>query len=196
MQLKEDRKEAIQQNLKWILETKTIHVKELAKALGKMVATEPALGTMPLMAARAAYGQLDKTTEEKGWNSYITMNKETTEGLTYFLKNMSRFDNTVIRTARTEISVISIIGPPDHFLKNSFVANHTRTNNEEIWASDASGFATCSYSIKAKEELYYRGKLSKEEQQFSASSEPNHSKLFKSVGRKPGSKKSLLAHRQ
>ena len=170
VQLIGDRKEAIKRNVEQTLANKArpIHVKELAKTLGKMVATEPALGTMALMAARAAYAQLDKVTEEKGWNSFLTMNEETTGGLTFFLENMSKFDNSVIRTSRNEISVISIIGPPDRFLKSSFVANHTRTHSEEIWASDSSGFATCAYSIKAKEALYYRGKLSDEEKKLSS----------------------------
>ena len=170
VQLKADRREAIKQDVQKTLshKSKPIHVKELAKTLGKMVATEPALGTMPLMAARAAYIQLDRTTEELGWNSYLKMNEETTAGLTFFNKNMASFDNTVIRTARTEISVLSIIGPPDKFLKTGFVANHAKTNSKEIWASDASGFATCSYSIKSKKDLYFRGTLSIEEQKLSS----------------------------
>ena len=34
-------------------------VRELAKALGMMIAAEPALGNMPLMAARAGYILID-----------------------------------------------------------------------------------------------------------------------------------------
>ena len=170
VQLKEDRKEAIKHNVQQTLSHKSrpIHVKELAKTLGKIVATEPALGPMPLMAARAAYSQLDTVTEEKGWNSYLEMSEEAKAGLLFFVDNMARFDNTVIRTCCTEISVLSIIGPPSKFLKTGFVANHAETNNKEIWASDASGFATCAYSINAKKKLYYRGKLSAEQQKLSS----------------------------
>jgi hypothetical protein len=39
-------------------------------------------------------------------------------------------------------------------MKSSFVSNRARTQEEKIWASDASGFATCAYSIKG-ENLYY-----------------------------------------
>lgn len=136
--------------------------------MGKIVATEPALGRMPLMAARAAYIQLDKVTNLRGWNSSMAMNEETTAGLAFFVEHMSNFDNTPIRTTCNEISVLSIIGKPDQFLKKGFVANHARTNSEEIWASDSSGFATCAYSIKSKKRLYYRGKLSIEEQKLSS----------------------------
>ena len=170
VRLTKSRKEAIKQCVQQTLSNanKPIHVKELAKTLGKMAAAEPALGPMPLMAARAAYIQLDIATEEFGWNSSLQMNKETITGLAFFLDNISKFDNTVIRTSCTEISVISIIGPPDKFLKQGFVANHARTNNQEIWASDSSGFATCSYSIAGRKNLYYRGKLTAEEQKLSS----------------------------
>ena len=63
VQLKEDRKADIKQQVQMLVQdTKPIHVKTLAKALGKMVAT------MPLMAGRAAYIQLDKIVEEQGWS--------------------------------------------------------------------------------------------------------------------------------
>jgi hypothetical protein len=81
---------------------------------------------------------------------------------------MAEFHNTVIRTSLTEISVLSIIGLPDQFLKTTFVSKHARTNTEEIWASDSSGFATCAYSIKSKKNLYYRGKLSIGQQKLSS----------------------------
>jgi hypothetical protein len=156
VRLTEEKKEAIRQNVEATLSksSKPIHVKELAKTLGKMIATEPALGTMPLMAARAAYIQLEETTNIQGWNCFLTMSQETIASLTFYNENMSRFDNSPIRTASNEISVLSIIGPPNQFLKTSFVTNHARATNEEIWASDASGFATCAYSIKAKKSLY------------------------------------------
>ena len=67
------------------------------------------------------------------------MSKEAQDGLQFFVDNCSEFDNSPIRSAATEISVLSIIGPPSSFMKSSFVANHVRTNEEKIWASDASG---------------------------------------------------------
>ena len=147
--------------------SKPIPAKELAGTLGKIVATEPALGPVVIMAARAAYTDLDKATQEKGWRTQVTMSKESVNGLRFFEENCSRFDNTPIRSAATEISVMSIIGPPSRFMKSSFVANHVRTEEENIWASDASGYATCAYSIKG-EQLYYRGVLTEEERKLSS----------------------------
>jgi len=147
--------------------SRPISAKELAATLGKMVATEPALGPMVLMAARAGYASLEEATQTRGWSSNLIMSKETLDGLKFFAENCSIFDNTPIRSAATEISVLSIIGPPSSFITKGFVANHVRTDDERIWASDASEYATCAYSVKG-EHLYYRGILTEEERALSS----------------------------
>ena len=88
--------------------------------------------------------------------------QESINGIKIFVENCHIFDNSPIRSATTEISVLSIIGPPSSFMKQSFVANNARTREEKIWARDTSGFATCAYSIK-DEHLYFRGMLSESE---------------------------------
>ena len=57
VRLRHDKKLALQKNVLNTLnqQNKPIRVKELAKTTGKIISTEPALGAMPLMAARAAY---------------------------------------------------------------------------------------------------------------------------------------------
>ena len=44
---------------------------------------------------------------------------------------------------------------------------HVRTNEEKIWASDASGYATCAYSTKG-DHLYFRGNLNEDERMLSS----------------------------
>lgn len=169
VRLGESKKERI---LHQVLETiahssRPILARELAGTLGKIVATEPALGPVVVMAARASYIDLEKATQEKGWGIRLTMSQESLDGLRFFAENCSKFDNTPIRSAATEISVLSIIGPPSSFMKSSFVANHVRTEEEKIWASDASGYATCAYSIKG-DHLYFRGLLNEKERGLSS----------------------------
>jgi hypothetical protein len=164
VRLPTEKKNSIKTFIKGIIgtETRNIHIKDLAKTLGKIIATEPALGNLPILTARAGYAQIEEVAEATGWNSMVRLSDETLEGLSFFLDNMDQFDNTPIRTSATEVSVVSIIGPPDQFIKTGFVANHVPTENSKIWASDASGFATCAYSIKG-EDMYFRGLLTKEE---------------------------------
>lgn len=127
---------------------KPIRAKELVGTLGKMVAAEPALGPIVLMAARAAYSDLDDAVQKRSWNSSLSMSQGSLNGLKFFVNNLFDFDNCPIRSAATEISVLSLIGPPSSFIKTGFVSNHLRTKDEHIWASYASSFATCAYSIK------------------------------------------------
>jgi len=78
-----------QQILKQIWETislgpNRLPAKELAKTLGKIIATEPALGPVVIMAARAAYLRLDEADRDRGWHTQLTMDKESIDGLTFF----------------------------------------------------------------------------------------------------------------
>ena len=146
---------------------KKIQAKTLAQVLGKLVSTEPALGSMPIMTARAGYAQLEETTNKNGWNATLNLNEDTLAALQFFLENFKQFDNTPFRTDNNTVSVLSIIGQPSNFIKSSFIKNHTRFDNEEIWASDASGFATCTYAVKGQK-MYFRGKLTEQEQKLSS----------------------------
>ena len=70
--------------------------KELARALGKIVATEPALGPVVIMAARAAYSKLDEAVQRRGWHTKLQMDKESIDGLNFFAENCCSFDNAPI----------------------------------------------------------------------------------------------------
>ncbi len=95
------------------------------------------------------------------------MSEESINGMKFFVENCYKFDNSPNRSAANEISVVSIIGPPNFFVEQSFVDNRARTKEEKIWASDASRFATYAYSIKG-EHLYFRGVLNESEREFSS----------------------------
>ena len=169
VRLQEAKKQRILQQVSETIShgSKSFPAKELAGTIGKIVATEPALGPIVVIAARASYAVLEEATQRRGWNSSLVMSKEAQDGLQFFVDNCSEFDNSPIRSAATEISVLSIIGPSSSFMKSSFVANHVRTNEEKIWASDASGYATCAYSIKG-DHLYFRGILNEDERMLSS----------------------------
>ena len=170
VKLTEGKKKTLKQEVEKVIgydKSRNMKVRELAKILGTMIAAEPALGNMPLMAARSGYIQIDNCVRNSSWEASLRLDDQTTLGLRFFLQNLERFDETPIRSADKDISVISIIGPPSEFMKQGFVKNHVRTQEDEIWASDASGFATCAYSVESNN-LYYRGLLTEEEQRLSS----------------------------
>ena len=53
-----------------------ILARDLASTLGKIVATEPALGPVVIMAARAAYIDLDTAVQQRGWGTHLIMSEE------------------------------------------------------------------------------------------------------------------------
>ena len=169
VRLSQDKQQALERHLKDTISNGShgkIKARMLAQCLGKMVSAEPALGPMPIMAARAGYAQLEESTVNS-WDTVLTLNEDTLAALQFFLENFRQFDNTPFRTENNSVSVISIIGQPSKFIKSTFIKNYTRFENEEIWASDASGFATCAYSVEGQK-MYFRGKLTKEEQKLSS----------------------------
>ncbi len=58
-------------------------------------------------------------TRQKGWNKTFVMSQEAHDGLKFFVDNCPKFENSFIRSAATEIYVLSIIGPPSSFMKSS-----------------------------------------------------------------------------
>ena len=145
-----------------------VKVKELAKCAGRMIAAEPALGRLPIISARPIYNEIEPQVEEKGWNCSVEVSRAVGESLKFFLDSIDKFDHTVIRTKSNEMSVLSIIGPPSGYLKRKVLPQHRVFGNPEIWAGDASSFAVCAYTVTGAENIYFRGKLSEQERDFSS----------------------------
>ena len=60
-------------------ESKLILARDLTSTLGKIVATESALGPVPVMVAKAAYIDLDMAVEQRGWGTRLVMSKESNQ---------------------------------------------------------------------------------------------------------------------
>jgi hypothetical protein len=147
---------------------KPIKAKQLAKCAGKMIATEPALGRLPLITARPIYSEMEPQVEKWGWSTKITVTEAVIESLKFFLENIEKFDNSPIRTMENQMSVMSIIGEPSEFMKNKFIEFHQASENPEIWAGDASAFAVCAYTVKAEKPIYFRARLAEREKELSS----------------------------
>ena len=105
VRLEEAKRERILQNVRKTISigSELILARDLAKTLGKVVATEPALGPVVITALRAAYADLEAATQKKGWNTSLVMSKESIAGLQFFAQNCSDFDNSPIRSAATSV---------------------------------------------------------------------------------------------
>ena len=145
-----------------------VKVKSLAKILGKMISCSPALGNIPLIFARQGYFLLEQTVEQKGWSSSVKITQSVLDSLSHFLSTFPTFDGQRIFHSADNISLLSIIGPPESFFTTSFVKFHIPTLPQEIFASDASNVAVCSYSIGKTDQFFFIGQLSQQQTQVSS----------------------------
>ena len=136
-----------------------VTLKFLAKVLGKMISCAPALGNIPLIFARQGYFLLDQTVEAKGWSAKVKISKSVVDSLKQFLEIFPSFDGQPIMHSANSISLISIIGPPEDFISESFVKIHTPSLPKEIFVSDASNVAVCSYSMNTIQPFFFIGQL-------------------------------------
>ena len=168
--LTEDKKSTVANSIKSLLHQpgRAIKSKALAKTLGLMISLEPALGNFPLTFARLAYHELEQSVEKFGWKGHLTISQEALRSLETFLSRLNEFDGAMIKTAATAISVISIIGPPNDYLKTKTIPNHVKNLPKEIWCGDASDAAVCAYSINTGKETYFIGKLQPDECKLSS----------------------------
>ena len=140
-----------------------ISVRLLAKVLGKMISCAPALGNIPLIFARHGYSLLEQAVDNKGWSSRVKLSSAVVDSLRQFLEVFPAFNGQPITHSSNSVSLISIIGPPDAFFTDSFVKIHTPTLPKEIFVSDASNIAVCSYSLGLKHPFFFIGQLSESE---------------------------------
>ena len=139
---------------------RSVSVRFLAKVLGKMVSCAPALGNIPLIFARQGYFLLEQTVETKGWSAKVKITRPVVDSMKQFLQTFPSFDGQPISHSANAISLISIIGPPDKFITNSVLKVHTPSLPQEVFVSDASNVAVCSYSTCTEKPFFFIGQLS------------------------------------
>jgi len=166
--LSERKRENIVKTVKETIEgaQRLMKAKTLARCIGLVVAAEPALGSIVPISLRASYSQLESAVENRGWGTSLLLNPEAVEGLKFLIDNLSKFEGAAIRTSGTAISLLSILGPPSEFMKRAVIDCHIPQENKQIWASDASGFGVCSYSLDTK--IKFMAGLTQEEMRFSS----------------------------
>ena len=138
-------------------------VKFLAKVLGKMISSSPALGKIPMIFARMGYFALDQAVESNGWSSWVTISDELVNSFSQFLLHINLYNGHPILHSANSISLLSLVGPPEEFFSNFFLPLHIPELPTNIFVSDASNIAVCSYSIKSDYPFFFIGQLSQTE---------------------------------
>ena len=147
---------------------KRVKVKFLAKVLGSMIATVPALGDIPKFFARLGYYALESQVELAGWNSLVLITPEICDSLGHFLDQLSLFNGTPMAQSANSFSLISLLGPPTKYLADRLVPQHIPELPADIFASDASNIAVCAYSVSASMPFFFIGKFSEQQSKISS----------------------------
>ena len=61
--------------------TGPLRAKTVAKAIGKLIAAEPALGPVVQLLSRAAQSELADSTEDRGWSTWMTVSERAKDSL-------------------------------------------------------------------------------------------------------------------
>ena len=69
--------------------------------------------------------------------------KEIAEDMSTLIEKVSATDDSPIRTKNTELSAVSLIGPPSEFLKTKMIPQPVQNSQKEVWSGDASAIAAC-----------------------------------------------------
>jgi hypothetical protein len=145
-----------------------LKAKELASMVGKLTAAEPALGNFATIMGKRAYGILEEAVSRQGWRGTVRISAEVAADFRTVGEQLAEHDHHPIRSKATEISVVSIIGPPTDFLKRKFLPNHKTEGQVEVWCGDASATAVCAFSVTSNQPFFFKAELSAFEAQQSS----------------------------
>lgn len=143
-------------------------VKEVASITGMMESFRPAFGPIVQICARSSFGWIARLVDGVGWQGSGMLEEECKAELRFFEANLEFFHGYPAQTPSTEVSVVSIIGPPEEFLSKHWLQGHLVNGTPCVWASDASAFGTYAYSIKGPAILDASSNFTETEMGFSS----------------------------
>ena len=130
-------------DIKRIKAKQLISPKELASVLGKINASNSALGMLSRVATRSGYSLLAKHVQHMEWKGKLLLDSLTVRELDFFLENCKAHNGSLISSSLTDIRLETII--PDPKAKDLIIKSHQKSNT--IFVSDASNFKAFVYEL-------------------------------------------------
>ncbi len=144
------------EKLKEILKTvkkvwcdKTVQVKDLASALGKMVALTPSHGNLARFCTRSGYVDITEHVDKSGWKGTVRLSEGCLEELKFFMANADKENGFPIRSQLTAIRIDSIL---TNAKSSREVIGANRGGEACRIVSDASSFKAAVMCLDSKEE--------------------------------------------
>ena len=147
-----------------------LRAKTLAKAIGKLVAAEPALGPVVQLLSRTAQSELASSTEARGWNAWMRVSEQAKEGLRIMDSRLEEYNGYPIKNLATAKRLDSVLRPSRETEGKDMPTQLLRIQDTtcRVIAGDASAVATCALEIGDEAKFFTQNKLSEEEMRLSS----------------------------
>jgi hypothetical protein len=143
---------------------KSIHVKELAAVLGKIISLEPSHGMLVRVATRSGYVLLAQHTDLFGWKGYLELDEGTRHEFTFLKDHLEAHNGAKIKTTLTEVRLESLL--PNPIAKQSTLVNHCK--GDKMFVSDSSEVKTYVYELTNDKKTVLINHFSEEQQAWSS----------------------------
>ena len=135
-----------------------IKAKTLAKAIGKLVAAEPALGPTVQLLSRVAQNELAQITEERGWNVFMQVSDQAKESLAEMERELEFYNGYPVKNLATAKRLDTFIAPSQETGDKEAPAMLLQvqdTTRPRVIAGDASAVATCALEVGGTEGFFH-----------------------------------------
>ena len=145
--------------------------KTIAKAIGKLIAAEPAMGPIVQLLTRVAQSELAGATEQFGWNVWMELSEQASQSLRTLHDKLNECNGFPIKNLATAKRLDTFIGASRETEGKEAPAPLLRiqsTTRCKVIAGDASAVATCALEIGGQEDFFTQSALSQEERKYSS----------------------------
>ena len=151
-----------------LLHPDTVSAKELASVIGKIVALDPAFGSVVQLLTRTAQQELSATVADGGWRRRVRISDQTRKCLAKFASSMQELNGALIPCLHNVIPLETVLAPSTFTSNRTLTAIASEVSQASIIASDASDIGHCCYSVKHGSVIYHQGIFSASEASFSS----------------------------
>ena len=155
----------IQAAIQTVVQQHSVKAKEIARAVGKLIAAEPALGPVVQLMTRYAQAELAQATENH-WNVRVQLSEAAKQSLNDMSKTIEEHNGYPIKniaTARRLDSFVEASLETEGKEAPAPLLRLSRTSKPPILAGDASAVATCAYQVDTQSRYFNQTLLEEDE---------------------------------
>ena len=147
----------------------SVKVRQVAKAIGKLVAMEAAMGPVVQLLSRAAQAELAQVTE-KSWNVYMQLSHKAKEGLVQMAEVFEEYNGYPIKNVVTVRRLDTLVDASNETADKEAPPALLRIDGKQpiVMAGDASAIATCALQVDQEAKDFNQTLLQEKERTLSS----------------------------